>query len=179
MSSGIRFFTGCLMHMNEIGTIVPSSKYVGRKMAKNLESRMETIVELGGGTGVITKELLNKMNSNQRLLCFEINKEFCKTLIENWDGRLEVINDDAINMPSYLNGERPGLIVSTLPLAIMTNQKHNLLRMIKENLSERGKFVQLQYFRFDGKIYCDYFSHVLRRRVLFNLPPAFVYTCYN
>ena len=59
----IQFIKESLRNIKEVGTILPSSKYVVAKMIAPINFRKKlTILELGSGSGVITKKLLEKSN---------------------------------------------------------------------------------------------------------------------
>ena len=74
------------------GTLVPSTRYVSEKMTERVDfSRDLNIVELGAGTGVITKNILSKMSENSRLFTFEVNKNFVHDLKSIKDSRLKIV----------------------------------------------------------------------------------------
>ena len=60
----IQFIKESLKSLKEVGTILPSSKFVIEKMVEpiNFEKKL-TIFELGPGGGVITKKLLEKIRN--------------------------------------------------------------------------------------------------------------------
>ena len=51
------------------------------------------IIELGSGTGVITKEIINRMSKNSKLICFETNISFYNDLKEKFKDNICLIND--------------------------------------------------------------------------------------
>ena len=165
--------------MKETGTILTCSKFVGEKIAQKIPSiENETIIELGAGTGAVTQEILKKMNPAQKLICFEINKKFCKILEKVPDKRIKVINDSAENISKYLK-EKSSIIISTLPLAIMKKEKNDILKAVKKQLKPGGKFIQFQYSKKDYKILKSFFNEVKVNFILFNVLPGYIYTCSN
>ncbi|MEK6855338.1 MAG: methyltransferase domain-containing protein [Nanoarchaeota archaeon] len=180
MSKTIQFLTQGITHINETGTIFPCSKYVGKAMAKLMPlQRGETIIELGAGTGAITKELLKNLDKNQRLLCFEINETFCEILKKIADKRIRVIKDNAGNFPRYLE-RKTQCVISTLPIAIFSREeKNNLLSSIKESLSYKGKFIQFQYSLKDYMIIKKHFARTEIKFIPLNILPGFIYICTN
>ena len=60
----------------QLGSLIPSSRFLGRAMAeetvKHLKSD-EYVVEIGSGTGSLTRALLEAGISPDRLLCVEID----------------------------------------------------------------------------------------------------------
>ena len=66
-------------------------------------SDAKVIVELGGGRGVFTHEILKLMSSECKLLVFEVNEVFCNQLkSEIQDERVTIINDSAEHIGAYL-----------------------------------------------------------------------------
>ena len=66
---------------NQVGAIAPSSKHLTKKMMGNLSlSEAKTVVELGPGTGVFTKKLLELIGPKTKLLVIEINTSFYNNL---------------------------------------------------------------------------------------------------
>ena len=64
-----------------VGAVSSSSKSLGKYMFGNLDySNAKVIVELGGGQGVFTHEILKLINPECKLLVFETNEAFCKKL---------------------------------------------------------------------------------------------------
>lgn len=54
-----KFFINFLKNWKQIGSITPSSNFLSRKMLKGLDiSGAKMIVELGAGTGSITKHII-------------------------------------------------------------------------------------------------------------------------
>lgn len=176
----IEFFKQGFKNIDTIGTVIPCSKYVAKKIAKNIDfNNSDALVELGAGTGALTKELLRNMNPSQKIYCFEINKKFCKILNEINDPRLEVINDYAENLSKYVPQEL-SYIISSLPLTIFKeHQKVQILTTIKRNLKKSGRFIQFQYSTRDYKNLKIFFKNVKINFVPLNILPGFVYTCYN
>ena len=70
-----------LKSIKEVGTVLPSSKFVVSKMIEPINFEKDiSILEFGSGTGVITKEILKKMTPSSKLICFETNTSFQKEL---------------------------------------------------------------------------------------------------
>ena len=65
----LKFLKESLKNIRQIGSIFPSSRFVVRKMIEPIDFEKKiTILELGSGTGVITKQLLEKINSESTLI---------------------------------------------------------------------------------------------------------------
>ena len=103
-----------------VGAVSSSSKSLGKYLFGNLDySNAKVIVELGGGQGVFTYEILKLINPACKLLVFETNEAFCKKLKYTiQDDRAVIINDSAEKIGDYLekhNFEKADHIISSLP----------------------------------------------------------------
>jgi phospholipid N-methyltransferase len=180
----IQFIKESLKNLKEVGTIFPSSEFVVEKMVSpiNFEKKL-TILELGSGNGVITKKLLEKMNCDSQLVCFEINKKFYQELNKINNERMILINKSAEKMKSYLNEfdiEKVDYIVSSLPLVSLSKETTNkILSDSVEILGKSGKLIQLQYTKLSDKKLKSYYNQIDIQFTLKNYFPAFIYTCYN
>lgn len=135
-----------------------------------------TIVEFGAGTGVVTKSLLKEMNSESKLLSFEINSQFIKELQKIDDERLQIIHDGAENLQNHLDGKQADIIISTLPLAMLDKDlTKDILSEVKKNLCNGGKYIQIQYSLFSKKLLEQELGAVNVDFQLLNLPPTFIY----
>ncbi len=152
------------------------------------------VVELGSGTGVITRALLNQIPLDATLFAFEINPRFVQHLkLNTSDPRLVLINARAETVGEELRRrgyEQADAVVSSLALGLMSDrQRHAVLSSIASILDETGIFTQYQYFHglqlrnrqlgmFNiSRLLHQYFNLVQRRIIWRNLPPAFVYAC--
>jgi len=175
----IVFVRAFLKNWRETGSLVPSSSFLARKMIKPVDfSKAQIIVELGAGTGIITKMILKKMRKDARLLVFEINENFCERLVAFKDNRLEIIRDSAVEMQKYLDTDKAHYVISGLPLANFSHDlKRRLLTSIYNNLEVGGKYTQFQYWPRSYGAVKDIFGYIGLSFSLINLPPAFVYEC--
>jgi len=167
----LRFTRQFLSHPRQIGTVVESGRRLARRMAEEIEGSSR-VIELGAGTGSVTAEILRRLPENGQLTCFEINAEFCRSLREIHDSRLQVINDDATKCERYV--DQADCMVSGLPLALFGRREKE---RILELSSRCGTYIQLQYTPVLGKEIRRYFADVKLKFVLLNCPPALVYVC--
>ena len=129
-----------------VGAISSSSKSLGRFMFGKLNyPDAKVIVELGGGKGVFTYEILKLMNTDCKLLVFEVNKAFCNKLkSEIQDERVTIINDSAEQIGLYLNQhmfDKADHIISSLPLSMFSLElKESILKNATDFLSDKGHF---------------------------------------
>ena len=180
----IQFVKESLKSIKEVGTIFPSSKFVVEKMVAPINfGEKLTILELGSGHGVITKQLLEKMSSDSQLICFETNKKFYQELKKINDMKMILINESAEQMKSYLNEfkiDKVDYIVSSVPLVTLPKEITNkILSTSTEILGNEGKLIQLQYSKLSDKRLKSFYNKIDIEFTLKNYLPAFIYTCYN
>src|SRR5262245_2585848 len=97
------FLKGFLKNWREVGSPVPSSRHVAKKICQLIDfDCAQTVVEIGAGTGVITNEILNSLQPDASLITFEVNNDFCDQLRSIEDSRLTVHNISALQMHSVL-----------------------------------------------------------------------------
>lgn len=183
MHNQLLLFSNFIKHPKEVGALTPSSKFLTKEIVKNIKFKnSKCIVELGPGLGTFTKVILKKLGHDSKLLCFEVNAEFCSYIKENIiDKRLVIINSGAENMCHNLrkfNVKKADFIVSGLPFLNFSDaQKKKILREIKNSINNDGKFILFQYTNGLSSLLEYYFSKVKRKFVPLNVPPSFVYVC--
>jgi phospholipid N-methyltransferase len=75
------FVAEAIADFGTVGAIAPSSRYLTQAMLRPLPlGNAQVVVELGPGTGVMTRAMLDVMPSNATLLTFEINPRFARHL---------------------------------------------------------------------------------------------------
>lgn len=157
------------------GTIAPSSRALCQTMADAADwQRSLRIAELGSGDGVLTRHLLTRMRWDASLLAFETNPRFYKTLSELGDPRLSVMPQSAEMMEGEFDAIFSGLPLLSLPHDV----RHRILQRASTQLRPDGVFVQFQYTTLSERLLSQYFDWE-RRRVVANLPPAWVYRGYR
>ena len=75
------FFKTYLKERKQIGSLMPSSRFLVKKMCRKIDfSTATNIIELGPGTGVFTKEILNMARKDAKIFVFELNEDFFELL---------------------------------------------------------------------------------------------------
>lgn len=180
------FLKEFLKERKEVGSVTPSSKFLCRKICKPINfDHADVIVELGPGTGVVTREIISNMKSTTQLLVFETNEEFYDTLNEEFadNENIHLFNTSAENVLIELKNlgfkeNSVSAVVSSLPLTVIPNEIVNAIvsNSIK-SLEDNGLFIQFQYSLNALKLLKKKFSEVKVNFTPMNVPPAFVYTC--
>ncbi|WP_052186899.1 class I SAM-dependent methyltransferase [Thermoactinomyces sp. Gus2-1] len=77
----ILFFSKFMSSPRTIGSITPSSKYLVNSLLKPVNwDQTKTVLELGAGTGVVTREIANRVNHSCRVITFELDPELRRYL---------------------------------------------------------------------------------------------------
>lgn len=161
-----------------MGAVVPSSPFLVRKMLSKIDfTSVRLIVELGPGTGVVTREILKRLHPEGRVIAIESSEVFCEILRKISDPRLRIECASAERLVSILGGEKADVVVSGLPLASLRRSVvSHVLDAVRDSVSPNGLFVQFQYSRLSRNSIKKRFSAVSIEFVSLNVPPAFVYS---
>ena len=169
------------------GAVVPSGRLLAEAMARTaravIAGRPGHVVELGAGTGEVTKALVAAGIASERLVLVERDPEFASFLRRHFDGP-RIVEGDAARLPALLadHGLAPiAAVVSSLPLLSLPSDVVNgIVGGVFDALPRGGALVQFTYgpkppipralrqrLRLDG---------VSGRRIWRNVPPAVVWT---
>lgn len=166
-----------------VGSMIPSSRYLAKKMLQNVNfKKARVLVELGPGTGVFTRKILEQMNEDAKLFVFELNDEFYRQLQEEiQDDRIILIHDSAEFIQKHLNDAgfiHADYVISSLPLTNFPNKlKETILQAAHHCLVNDGKYIQFAYSLISKKILQTQFDETNISFTPLNFPPAFIYTC--
>ena len=115
----LRFFRGWLDKPRAVGAIMPTSSITARRMASVINpSSGLPVLELGPGTGVITKAILQAGIQPQNLWSVEYSPDFVRHLRRDYPG-VNIIHGDAFNLDKTLGNQRNmqfDSIISGVPL---------------------------------------------------------------
>ena len=141
----------------------------------------KVIVELGAGDGALTREILLKMQPHARLLCFEINPEFCRILKEIEDSRFILIEDSAEKLGGYMRRlaiKEVDYVISAIPFVALPDEiSYSIVEGCYKALKKTGLYVQFHYSTVIKRMYQSIFGNVDINFVARNFPPAFVMVC--
>ncbi|WP_372073766.1 ribose ABC transporter permease [Tistrella mobilis] len=168
------------------GAQQPSSRALAAAMAAEIDPTADgPVVELGPGTGVVTRALLDRGIPEDRLILIELNPSFADH-VRRMFPQATVLNGSAFDMRRLITteiggGAEPQIagVVSGLPLrgrpdALRTRLLEDALDLARP---AAGRFVQFTYW-YDSPVPFDR-TRVDGRRtrfVPFNLWPASVWT---
>lgn len=166
-----------LKNIKSTGSIARSSKFLARNLAKQIPDDARTIIELGAGDGIITKQLLEYMPHDATLTAYEISEQLLPLLERIDHPRFKLKHASAMDIVQDFAIDSVDCLVSCLPLALFPlEMKHELLSHIKAVLKPNGTFLQYQYWLSDKALIQEYFPQLKLNWVPLNIPPSFVYT---
>jgi phospholipid N-methyltransferase len=177
----LAFLRGFLTRPKEVGSVIPSSRFMERRIVKTAElSSAKLAIELGPGTGGTTKALLRNMAPDAKLLAIEINPDFCKLLRRHIeDPRLIVHHGSATEIPKTLaeHGlDAPDVILSGIPFSTMEpTLGTDILRSVRESLTPGGRFVAYQFRDRVHTLGVKVFGRAHVQTEILNVPPMRVY----
>lgn len=117
MSSGrMGFFRNFLRNPRSVGSIVPSSSALARAMVRDVDFTASFVVELGCGTGSMTRIINEQLRRKDNYLGFEVNPEMHRSLTKRFHG-LNIVGASAAELAQHLpQPDTPvNVIVSSLP----------------------------------------------------------------
>ncbi|MCE5202493.1 MAG: methyltransferase type 11 [Synergistaceae bacterium] len=175
----ILFMKKFVNNPRRIGSIAPSSSFLTESILANVEwSSVGSVAELGAGTGVFTKNIIQRMGNNSNIFIFEIEPELRSRL--ETQTKLKIYSD-AVKLPQILESRgilHVDLIISSLPYAVLPKEEtDSILKSIIKSLGPEGVFLAFQYSLHMREPFEKIFSSVRTRFVPLNIPPAFVYEC--
>lgn len=143
------FLAGLLRDPIHTGAVAPSGRPLANAMAAEVDpAAAGIVVELGGGTGSITKALLARGIAPHRLVSVEYNPMFAARLRERFP-RITVLEGDAAELGKLLDANGYGAVsavVSGLPLLNMKPPvRQEIVRQSLNRLMGRGPLVQFTY----------------------------------
>ncbi len=198
-----KFFRECRQHFHTTGAILPSSRFLARALVRPLFSPRPAwrILEVGPGTGSVTREIAKRMTAADRLDAVEINARFAELVqrrvrqervFARCRDQIEIITaavQDLLGTGVY------DLIVSGLPLnnlrahevreifatynrllkpgGTLSFYEYTLVRQLKSPFVDRRERRRL--FRV-GRVMRGFIRdyQIRRERIFINVPPATV-----
>ncbi|MGD8939962.1 MAG: methyltransferase type 12 [Gammaproteobacteria bacterium] len=136
-------------HPLQIGSIVPSSRYLEKAVLQSAKAESaSTIVELGCGTGGTTRAILKAMTPQATLLSIEINPCFHSMLSKIEDKRLIAHLGSAEQLNDIVNSyglKAPDAVISGIPFSTMTDAVgERIIREVENMLAPNARFVAYQ-----------------------------------
>jgi phospholipid N-methyltransferase len=182
---GWTFFRQWLKNPLGVAAVSPSSRELAQKMLRELPEGAQRVVELGGGTGVFTRALIEKGIKPENLLVLELNQTLYQHLRERFP-EAHVACADARDLmgvaqrTGFADGGPADGVISGLGLLSMSRElQRAILEAAFSVLGPHGRFVQFTYGPINpvAKEVMQDLDLTSRRAsfTLWNVPPAAVY----
>lgn len=177
------FFRQWMRNPRSMAALAPSGRQLTRAMMRQLPGDARCVVELGAGTGVFTRALLDRGIAPRELLVVELNPEL-HALLRGRFPEVAIVNGDARELRSI--AQRAGFtrpvdaVVSGLGFLTMPRDiQKQILEAVFAVLGDGRSLIQFTYAP-TSPIAADLLEEVglTASRVAFaplNLPPAFVF----
>ncbi len=173
----LRFFKGWIDKPRAVGSIVPTSSVTARKMASVVDpSSGLPVLELGPGTGVITKAILQAGIKPENLWSIEYSQDFVRHLRRDFPG-VNIIQGDAFDLDATLGDKRDTVfdsVISGVPLLnFPVPQRIAYVEDLLDRLPPGRPIVQITYGPVSpvppgrGNYTVEHFDFILR-----NIPPS-------
>ncbi|MBM3343370.1 MAG: methyltransferase domain-containing protein [Betaproteobacteria bacterium] len=177
----IVFLREFLKHPNQVASIIPSSRFLERRVMDQANVKTaRMVVELGGGTGGTTRAILRELPPEGKLLVIEINARFCARLQAINDPRLIVHRGNAQDLQEAIATHglpAPDAIISGIPFSTMGHDTGSrVLNAIKSVLPPGGCFVAYQFRKQVYELARPLLGRAARVELaLLNIPPMRVF----
>lgn len=173
----LKFFKGWIDKPKAVGSIVPTSSVTARKMASIVDPKSGLpVLEVGPGTGVITRAILAQGIKAENLYAVEYSTDFVRHLRQLYPG-VNVIEGDAFNLDATLGDKRDLIfdsVISGVPLLnFPVAQRIAYVESLLDRIPAGRPIVQLTYGPLSpippgrGDYTVEHFHFVIR-----NIPPT-------
>ncbi len=175
--SRIDFFRGFLKSPKDVGSVIPSSRFMERSIIDYARAeRLPVVVELGPGTGGTTRALLDAMSADARLLALDLDPRFTEIIARLGDPRLIPHTGSATDLEQILRLHglaAADLLVSGIPFSTMPKPvAETIIRAVYDALAPGGAFVAYQFRPEVARLAEPLFGPALRTEmVMLNIPP--------
>jgi phosphatidylethanolamine/phosphatidyl-N-methylethanolamine N-methyltransferase len=176
------FFSQFLSGEN-VGSVAPSGKSLATKMVQGVDfENANTIVELGPGTGAITKYIIPRMKPGSQLISIELNAKFVAQLKQDFaQENVHFVEDSVENLLSILDlfkVDKVDAYISSMPISILPKKMTTeLTQNMINTLSDDGVYTQYQYSLHKRKWIEANWTIKSKAISFLNVPPGIVYTC--
>lgn len=190
MNENIEFLQAFLKNPAKVGAIAPSSPELAQKMLDGIRPADESVVlELGVGTGAITKYLQEVVTTGESYLGIELDKDLVRLLRKNFPA-LKMVRGNACDTFSIYQKTgfgKVGYIICCLPFVSLPNEIGEKILSEVDKFMEQGSCV----FRTFQYAHGYYFPSAIKLRehmrnrygkakrsplIVKNVPPAYTLT---
>ena len=136
--------------------------------------KIDSIIELGAGTGIFTEHILKKAKKWTKIICFEIQDNYIKILQKRFPNQIIIEKEDVKNIDQIKQKywiKKIDLIISWLPF----KPAYSIHKEIKDYISEGTIF---RSFTYQPRTFEKQYNDLPIQKkwfTLLNIPPARVY----
>ncbi|GGS58469.1 class I SAM-dependent methyltransferase [Actinokineospora fastidiosa] len=186
------FLVEFLRDPRRTGAVTPSSPWSIRSLLDEAEvAGARSVVELGAGTGAITRALLQRLPPDARVLSLEVNPSFVARLRRRLaDDRVSVVAASAADLREVLAEHGMGRVdrvISAVPWTTMpSGLRADIVSAVADVVADDGRFSTLMCRHRAATAGARSFDRLLRSRfgtvwrgqtVWAEFPPMFAYHC--
>ena len=187
--SGWTFLTQFAKNPKTLGSVVPSSPFLGQMMveAANVGAD-DVVVELGAGTGAITREIVAR-HPFSHLLCLEPNPKLATAFRKKLPG-VPLVEGYAQDLPEILaqwGHQRVDRVISGLPFTLWDRELlEPIFDALVECMTPNARLVTFTYVhsqvlpqaRVLREVMSERFNSVQKTPIEWaNVPPAYCFVC--
>ncbi len=176
----VAFFQQFLKHPRQIGSIIPSSRFLERRIVEAAGVRSaNTIVELGPGSGGTTLSILDEMKQHAKLISIELNPHLHGLVSRIPDSRHISHLGSAQGLKEILSMyglNAPEVVISGIPFSTMSQSSGSqIIEAISSALAPGGRFVAYQVTNRVASLSHPILGPGRLEVEFFNIPPVRVY----
>tara|TARA_Y100001968_G_C19444164_1_gene764291 strand:- start:910 stop:1491 length:582 start_codon:yes stop_codon:yes gene_type:complete len=182
----IEFIYQFLDKPKTIGSIIPSSKFLTKKILSFLDFNKKELclLEYGPGTGPFTSEIIKHLKPSDKLIVIELNQKFARDLKQKFKRykNVKIYQDCVANTKKILENEgikKIDYIISGIPFSSLPKDVTNdILINTKSIMNHQTLFLTFQYSKIKKTTFNEHFNILDIKFVLRNIPSAYVF-CMN
>ncbi len=185
MRQTFEFLKAAIRSPMEVSTVFPTSKFLANRLLDHANlGTAKSVVELGCGTGAITRHLQPRLSRRDSYLGIEISSQMV-SFLNNEFPTLKFAEGRAEDLATFVKPGSVDAVVSSLPWTIFSKElQTTTLDEIHQALRPGGTFVT--YVCVNAMVYpnaqaffsamASKFDRIERSPIeLLNVPPAYVY----
>ena len=179
------FFKGFLKHPVKVGSIIPSSAVLIRKMLKRVDwANTKLFVEYGPGVGTFCRAVLDRMTPDATYIVIDTNPDFIDYLRDDIvDPRFHAVHGSAADVAQIIKDfgfdhadyVLSGLPFSTLPAGIGPRIASETARVLRKD----GAFLVYQFSPKVHDFIAPHFERIDHDMEWWNVPPAQLYWAWK
>jgi phosphatidylethanolamine/phosphatidyl-N-methylethanolamine N-methyltransferase len=179
------FFKRWLKKPIQLGTVAPISDRLAYHAASFVEGASQKVIEIGAGTGRLTRAILKTSISPKNLALIELDKELCAFLENSVNAICSsdkpfVIHGDASQLSDILPPDFQGetdLIISAIPLMYLhPDARKKIIDSCFSALKPSGRLIQVTYSPSSPIAHLNYVQQTRACALWLNVPPGFIWS---